>query len=305
MSRTRFPADRGLSARMAFTVFAMGLLFVAFIAALWAVRVPIALVVFIALAVLAAQYWFADRIAMFSMGARLVTAQEAPQLHAIVDRLCGLAGLPKPKVAIAQSDIPNAFATGRNQRSAVVAVTTGLLRRLDSSEVEAVLAHELSHVAHRDVAVMTAAGALGVLAGLLTRFTLYGGFLGGVGRRAGRDNNSGLVFLAILAMSVVVYTLSFLLTRALSRYRELAADRGAAIVTGAPSTLAAALVKVTGEMGRIPTTDLRVAEPMNAFFFVPALAPGFSLSSLFSTHPRLDKRLDQLARMQAQMGGAP
>lgn len=303
MTPTRFPADRGLSARMAFTIFAMGLLFVAFIALLWALRVPIALVVVIAVVVVGAQYWFADRIAMFSMGARLVTPEQAPELHAVVDRLCALADLPKPKVAVADSDIPNAFATGRSQRAAVVAVTTGLLRRLDNAEVEAVLAHELSHVAHRDVAVMTAASVLGILAGLLTRFAFYAGFFGGFGGRNNRDQEAnGMAFLAILAVSALVYTLSFLLTRALSRYRELAADRGAAIVTGAPATLASALVKVSGEMGRIPTQDLRAAEHMNALFFAPALAPGLSLSSLFSTHPSLERRLDQLSRLQNQMG---
>lgn len=303
MTRTRFPADRGLSARMAFTIFAMGLLFVAFVAALWALKVPIVLVGVIAGAVLAGQYWFADRIAMFSMGARLVSADDSPELHAIVDRVCALSGLPKPKVAIADSDIPNAFATGRNQHAAVVAVTTGLMARLDDAEVEAVLAHELSHVAHRDVAVMTAASMLGILAGLLTRFAMYAGLFGGFGGRDDREeDNSGLVFLAVLVVSAVVYALSFLLTRALSRYRELAADRGAAIVTGAPATLAAALVKVTGDMGRIPTQDLRAAEHMNAFFFAPAIAPGLSLSSLFSTHPSLEVRLDQLAKLQAQMG---
>ena len=303
MPRSRYPADRGLSARMAFTVFAIGLLFVAFIVALWALKVPIVLVAVIAVVVLGGQYWFADRIAMFSMKAHEVSPADAPELHAIVDRLCALANLPKPKVAIAENDVPNAFATGRNQRSAVVAVTTGLLARLDDAEVEAVLAHELSHVAHRDVAVMTVASLLGLLAGLLTRFAMYAGFFGGFGSSDNdNEDNSGLVFLAVLAVSALVYGLSFLLTRALSRYRELAADRGAAIVTGAPATLAAALVKVTGEMARIPTQDLRAAEPMNAFFFAPALAPGFSLSSLFSTHPSLEQRLDQLARIQTEMG---
>ncbi len=302
MARSRYPADRGLSARMAFTVFAIGLLFVAFIVALWALRVPIVLIAVIAVVVLGAQYWFADRIAMFSMNAHEVSPADAPELHAIVDRLCALADLSKPKVAIADSDVPNAFATGRNQRSAVVAVTTGLLARLDDAEVEAVLAHELSHVAHRDVAVMTVASLLGLLAGLLTRFALYAGFFGGFGSSDNEEEDSGLIFLAVLAVSALVYGLSFLLTRALSRYRELAADRGAAIVTGAPATLAAALVKVTGEMARIPTQDLRAAEPMNAFFFAPALAPGFSLSSLFSTHPSLEQRLDQLARIQTEMG---
>lgn len=302
MSRSRYPADRGLAARMTLTVFALGLLFVVFVAALWALRVPAALVIVIAAGLLAAQYWFSDRIALFSMGAHEVTPEEAPRLHAVVDRLCALADLPKPRVAVADTDLPNAFATGRNQRAAVVAVTTGLLARLDAAELEAVLAHELSHVAHRDVAVMTIASFLGILAGLLARFALYAGFFGGFGRRDDDRDNTGLVVLAVIAVSAVVYGVSFLLTRALSRYRELAADRGAAMITGAPATLAAALVKVTGEMGRIPTRDLRAAEPMNAFLFAPALAEGFSLSSLFSTHPSLETRLDQLARLQTQLG---
>lgn len=298
----RYPRDTGLSARMTVTMFLLGLLMVVFVAALWALRVPVALVIVIAVVVLGAQYWFADRIALFSMRARQVTEAEAPQLHAVIDRLCAMADLPKPRVAIAEADMPNAFATGRDQKHAVVAVTTGLLARLDEPELEAVLAHELSHVAHRDVAVMTAASFLGIMAGLLTRFALYSGFFGGFGRRdSDEEDNSGLILLAVILVSAVVYAISFLLTRALSRYRELAADRGAAMVTGTPSVLASALVKVTGEMARIPNADLRAAEHMNAFFFAPALAPGFSLSSLFSTHPSLEVRLDQLARLQTQM----
>jgi len=306
MARSRYPADRGLSARMALTVFLLGLLVVVFVGALWALRVPVVLVIVIAAAVLGAQYWFADRIALFSMGAHQVTAEQAPQLHAVIDRLCALADVPKPKVAIADTDLPNAFATGRNQNHAVVAVTTGLLARLDEPELEAVLAHELSHVAHHDVAVMTAASFLGIMAGLLVRFALYAGLFGGLGGRDdNNDNEGGAVVLAVMAVSAAVYGISFLLTRALSRYRELAADRGAAILTGAPSLLASALVKVTGDMARIPTADLRAAEHLNAFFFAPALAPGFSLSSLFSTHPSLQARLDQLARLQTQMEHQP
>jgi heat shock protein HtpX len=301
---TRYPKDPGLSARMAVTIFLLGLLYVAFIGALLAVGVSYGVVIVITGALLFAQYFFSDKIALFSMHARVVSEQEAPELHAIVDRLCALADMPKPRVGIAQSDVPNAFATGRSPRAAVVCVTTGIMRRLDHQELEAVLSHELSHVAHRDVAVMTIASFLGVLAGMITRFTLYAGMFGGGfgGGRGSRDNDNGAVaVLAIMAISVVVYAVSFLLTRALSRYRELSADRSGAILIGAPAALASALTKVTGAMSQIPTRDLRSAEAFNAFFFAPAFAKGFSLSSLFSTHPPLEKRLEQLARLEEQM----
>jgi heat shock protein HtpX len=289
---------------MAVTIFLLGLLYVAFIGALLAVGVSYGVVIVIAGGLLFVQYFFSDKIALFSMHARVVSEQEAPELHAIVDRLCALADMPKPKVGIAQSDVPNAFATGRSPRAAVVCVTTGIMRRLDHQELEAVLSHELSHVAHRDVAVMTIASFLGVLAGMITRFTLYAGMFGGGfgGGRGSRDNDNGAVaVLAIMAISIVVYAISFLLTRALSRYRELSADRSGAILIGAPAALASALTKVTGAMSQIPTRDLRSAEAFNAFFFAPAFAKGFSLSSLFSTHPPLEKRLEQLARLEEQM----
>jgi heat shock protein HtpX len=307
MARTRYPADRGLSSRMVLTMFLIGLVYVAFIAVLIAVRVPVVWIVLIAGGFLFFQYFFSDRIALFSMRGHEVSPQEAPVLHGIVDRLCALADMPKPKVAISDSDIPNAFATGRNQKSAVLCVTTGLMRRLDEPEIEAVLSHELSHVAHRDVAVMTIASFLGLLAGFVVRSSIYagayGGF-GGYGRRDDSRDNTGAVILLVVLASAIVYALSFLLTRALSRYRELSADRSAAILTGRPSTLASALVKVSGDIARIPTRDLRAAEPLNAFFFAPALSPGFSFSSLFSTHPTLQRRLDQLARIEREMGHA-
>ncbi len=301
---TRYPKDPGLSARMGVTIFLLGLLYVAFIGALLAVGVSYGLVIVIAGGLLFVQYFFSDKIALFSMHARVVSEQEAPELHAIVDRLCALADMPKPKVGIAQSDVPNAFATGRSPRAAVVCVTTGIMRRLDHQELEAVLSHELSHVAHRDVAVMTIASFLGVLAGMITRFTLYAGMFGGGfgGGRGGRDRDNGAAaVLGIMLISIVVYAISFLLTRALSRYRELSADRSGAILIGAPAALASALTKVTGAMSQIPTRDLRSAEAFNAFFFAPAFAKGFSISSLFSTHPPLEKRLEQLARLEEQM----
>jgi heat shock protein HtpX len=237
----------------------------------------------------------------------LVTPEQAPQLHGVIDRLCAMADMKKPRVAIADTDVPNAFATGRSPNSAVVCATTGLMRRLDDSELEAVLSHELSHVAHRDVAVMTIASFLGMMAGLVTRMMLWTGLIGGFGGGRGGNNNAGnqaaLVELGVLVVSIVVYAISFLLTMALSRYRELAADRSGALLTGRPSALASALVKVTGEMSRIPTRDLRSTESFNAFYFTPAIAKsGVSLSTIFSTHPPLDKRLAQLAAIEAELG---
>jgi heat shock protein HtpX len=294
--RTRFEPDRGLTGRMLATGFLLGLLYVVFVAVLIVLTKSAFLAIVIAGALLFSQYWFSDRIALYAMRGQVVTPEQAPQLHGVIDRLCALADMPKPAVAVADSDLPNAFATGRSPSKAVVCVTTGLLRRLDTDELEGVLAHELSHVAHRDVAVMTIASFLGVLAGLMTRFTLFAG----VGRN--RDQNTAVVALVVVLVSAVVYVLSFLLTRALSRYRELAADRSSAILTGRPSALASALTKVSGDMARIPTRDLRQAEAFNAFFLVPALAPGFSLSSLFATHPPLERRLDQLGRIARELG---
>jgi heat shock protein HtpX len=304
MARTRFPADVGLSSRIVLTLFLLGLLYVVFVGVLVALKIPLVLVLLIAGGFLFFQYFFSDRIALYSVRAREVSPEQAPELHQMVDRLCALADMPKPRVAIADSDLPNAFATGRNQRHAVVCVTTGILRRLSTPELEAVLSHELSHVAHRDVAVMTLASFLGILAGFVVRSSIYAGAYGGGGwgRSNDRDNNAGAVILLVVLASAVVYALSFLLTRLLSRYRELSADRAGAILIGRPSLLAAALVKITGDMGRIPTRDLRAAEPLNAFFFAPAVAPGFSFSSLFATHPPLERRLDQLARLEAQLG---
>ena len=314
--RTRYPADRGLTARMMTTVFLLGLLYALFVTVLFLVGVKLVFIIVIALVVLFVQYFYSDRIALYSMKAKMVTREQAPQLHGVVDRLCAMADMPKPKVAIADVDMPNAFATGRDQKHAVVCVTTGILRRLNEPELEAVLAHELSHVAHRDVAVMTIASFLGILAGLLTRVLLYAGLFGGFGGgggnrgRGGGGGNAGgqlaILELGMLLFSAVIYAISFLLIRTLSRYRELAADRSGAILIGQPRLLAQALVKVTGEMSRIPTRDLRSAEHFNAFFFAPAFTKGrgVSLSTLFSTHPTLERRLQQLTELEAQMGRA-
>lgn len=298
MTRTRYTKDRGLTTRMVTTMFLIGLLYVVLVGVLLAVLGkfwPVILILVGGLFV--AQFWFSDKIAAFGMGAREVTPEEAPELHGAVDRICALADMPKPKVAISDSDIPNAFATGRSERSALVCATTGLLRRLEPEELEGVLAHEMSHVAHRDVAVMTIASFLGVLSGLLTRIALYSG----LSRSANNAGPAGIAILVIPLVSAVVYAIGFLLTRLLSRYRELSADRTAALLTGRPSALASALTKVDSQMARIPTRDLRKAEPYNAFFFVPAFSSGESVGRLLSSHPTLEQRLDQLARMSAEL----
>jgi heat shock protein HtpX len=309
MSTARnIPNDRGLTLRMFTTGLLIVILYGAVIGLLIAVGIPYLGVLVIAGAVLFCQYWFSDKIALYGMGGHLVTPEEAPQLHGAIDRLCAMADMKKPRVAIADTDVPNAFATGRSPNNAVVCATTGLMRRLDEPELEAVLAHELSHVAHRDVAVMTIASFLGMVAGLVTRMMLWSGMMGGFGGGNNNNNNQGgdnaaYVEMAVLAVSVVVYAISFVLTMALSRYRELAADRSGALLTGQPSVLASALVKVTGDMSRIPTRDLRSSETFNAFYFTPAIAKsGVSISTLFSTHPSLDQRLAQLAALEAEMG---
>ena len=309
----RIPADRGLTIRMFLTGLFLVILYGIFGAILWEVFKSFVVLFVVIFGLLFLQYWFSDKIALWGMHARIVTPEQAPQLHGAVDRLCALANMPKPKVAIADTDMPNAFATGRNPKAAVVCATSGLLRRLDEPELEAVLAHELSHVAHRDVAIMTIAASLGVLAGLMTRMMLFSAILGGGGRGGSRNQGAGQIVLlemGIMLVSIVVYAISYLLTMALSRYRELAADRSGAILIGRPSLLASALVKVSGDIARIPTRDLRKAEAFNAFFFAPAMTTrpgqpgqgsGFSLSTLFSTHPTLQRRLAQLSQLEAQL----
>ncbi|MCX4807522.1 zinc metalloprotease HtpX [Streptomyces sp. NBC_01214] len=298
--RSRFEPDRQLTARMVVTMFLLGLVYVAFIAALIALLKSVVLVVVIAAALLGAQYWYSDRIALYAMHGRLVTPEEQPVLHGVVDRLCAAADMPKPRVAVSDMDLPNAFATGRNADNAVICVPTGLLRRLETEELEGVLAHELSHVAHRDVAVITIASFLGVMAGLVVRFAFYSQLFGG---RNQRDQNTAVVFMAVMAVSALVYAVSYLLIRALSRYRELAADRAAAMLTAKPSALASALTKVSGEIARIPTQDLRTAQAFNAFFFTPALGPGTTVANLFSTRPTLERRLEALADIATELGG--
>jgi heat shock protein HtpX len=307
------PADRGLTVRMFTTGLLMVILYSAFAGVLWYYLRSYLLLVVIMGAFLFCQYWFSDKIALWGMHGRIVTPEEAPELHGAIDRLCALADMPKPRVAIADTDMPNAFATGRSPKAAVVCATTGLLRRLNEPEIEAVLAHELSHVAHRDVAVMTIASSLGMVAGLVTRMMMFAGMFGGRGGNSRNGGQLALVEMVVMLVSIAVYMISFLLTRALSRYRELAADRSGAILIGRPSLLASALVKITGDMGRIPQRDLRQAEAFNAFFFTPAIAQRggrdgqsqpFSLAALFSTHPSLEKRLAQLSELEAELGHA-
>jgi heat shock protein HtpX len=277
----------------------LGLLYVVFAVVLFQVLsvglVPMILIV-VGLAFF--QYFSSDKLALKASGAKIVERDEAPELHDMIERLCALADLPKPRVAIIDTDVPNAFATGRSPKHAAVAVTRGLWQRLEPKEVEGVLAHELSHVANRDVLIMTLASFFAMLAGILTRFGLYSGMFGG-GR--GRDNNQVPVWLIVLVVSVVTYFLSQILILAISRYREFAADRGSALITGAPENLMSALQKISSEMFRIPQRDLREVESMNAFFIIPASVKG-SIHGLFLTHPPLEKRLAALAEIAREMG---
>ncbi|MGC2174273.1 MAG: zinc metalloprotease HtpX [Acidimicrobiales bacterium] len=301
MAKTKIETDHKLNVRMFITGLALVALYAIIISVMLSFGVSVVLVIVIAGALIFSQYYFSDKIAMFSMQAHEVTPQQEPKLHEIVDRLCLLADMKKPRVGVSEMDMPNAFATGRNPNHAVICATRGIMRRLNDEELEAVLAHELSHVAHRDVAIMTIASGVGILAGLIGRIALFGTMFGGGGRGRGGQNII-LLELATLVLSVVVYMVAFLLTMALSRYRELAADRSGAILIGKPSVLASALVHVTGDMGRIPRTDLRKVEGMNAFFFAPALAGG-TAANLFSSHPSLEKRLDQLNKLEKELNG--
>jgi heat shock protein HtpX len=299
MKRRSYGRDAGLSLRMLLTTSLLGLLYVVFAVILFQVLnvglIPM-LVIVVGLAFF--QYYTSDKLALRASGARIVERDEAPELHDMIERLCAMADLPKPRVAIIDTDMPNAFATGRSPKHAAVAVTRGLWQRLEPQEIEGVLAHELSHVANRDVLVMTIASFFATLAGLLTRFGLYSGMFGG-GRS--RDNNSVPVWLIVLLVSVVTYFLSQILILAISRYREFAADRGSALITGAPEHLMSALQKISSDMFRIPQRDLREVEGMNAFFIIPANVKG-SISSLFMTHPPLEKRLAALAEIAREMG---
>jgi heat shock protein HtpX len=301
MKRQAYGRDAGLSIRMLFTGALLGLLYVVFAVVLFSVlKVGLApmLVIVIGLAVF--QYYTSDKLALRASGAKVVDESQAPELHAMVERLAAMASLPKPRVAIVDTDVPNAFATGRNKKHAVVAVTTGLLRRLEPKEIEGVLAHELTHIANRDVLVMTVASFFAMLAALLTRFGLYAGMFGGYG--GNRDNNNQVpVWLIVLLVSMVTYAISFILIRTLSRYREYAADRGSALITGAPEYLMSALQKISSQIAVIPQRDLREVAGMNAFFIIPASVKS-ATAELFMDHPPLEKRLAALAEIAREMG---
>jgi heat shock protein HtpX len=275
---------------MVVTLFLLGLLYVALVGALLAAGTGLILIVVIIGALSFAQLFFSDRLALAAMGAKEVSPEEAPGLHAMIERLCIQADLPKPKIAVADTHVPNAFATGRSQKSATVCATTGIMNTLSPSELEGVMAHELSHVKHRDVLIMTIASFFASIAAVILQF---GFFFGG-------DDDENPSILIVLLVSFVVYIVSFFLMLALSRYREFAADRGAAIVTGRPSALASALVKISGAMQQVPTQDLRQAERLNAFFIVPTSVKG-AVQTLFSTHPPMEKRIERLQQLEAQL----
>jgi len=301
MKRKSFGRDAGLSLRMLVTSSLLGLLYVIFAVVLFEYLnvglIPM-LVIVIGLAFF--QYFTSDKLALRASGAKIVSRDEAPGLHDMVERLCAMADLPKPRVALIDTDVPNAFATGRNPKHAAVAVTRGLWERLEPQEVEGVLAHELSHVANRDVLVMTLASFFAMLAGILTRWGMYAGMFGG-GSRNSNDNNSVPVWLIVLVVSIVTYFISQILILALSRYREFAADRGSALLTGAPEHLMSALQKISSDMFRIPERDLREVETMNAFFIIPTNIRRRT-GALFMTHPPLEQRLERLAAIAREMG---
>jgi heat shock protein HtpX len=298
MKRRAFGRDAGLTARILLSTGLLGLLYVVFAVILFEVLNAGLLVMVVIVGGLAfVQYFTSDKLALAASGAKVVERDQAPELHDMVERLCAMSDLPKPRIALIDTDMPNAFATGRSPKHSAVAVTTGLWRRLEPQEVEGVLAHELSHIANRDVLIMTLAGFFAMLAGLLTRFGIYGGMFGG-----GRGRDSGPpVWLIVLLVSIVTYVLSYLLIRAISRYREFVADRGAALITGAPENLMSALQKIAGDMARIPQRDLRAVEPLNAFFIVPTNVSQ-RIAGLFATHPPMEKRLERLAEIAREMG---
>jgi heat shock protein HtpX len=291
--KATFPRDTGLQARMLLTLFLLGLLYVIFVGVLITAGAGAITILVVMGGLSLAQLLFSDKLAMAAMGAKEVSPQQAPGLHAMIERLCIQADLPKPKIAVADTPVPNAFALGRTQKSATVCATTGIMNTLSPSELEGVMAHELAHVKHRDVLIMTIASFFASLSAMMLQF----GFLFG-----GADDDENPSFLVILLVSALVYVISFFGTMTLSRYREFAADRGAAIVTGRPSALSSALVKISGAMQTVPTQDLRQAERMNAFFIVPASVKG-SLRTLFSTHPPMEKRIERLQQLERQLQG--
>ena len=279
----------------------LGLLYVVFAVVLFSVlNVGLAPMLVIVVGLAFFQYYTSDKIALAASGAKIVSAEEAPDLHAMVERLCAMADLPKPRIAVVQTDVPNAFATGRNPKHAAVAVTSGLWQRLEKDELEAVLAHELSHIANRDVLVMTVASFFAMLAAMVTRFGLYANMFGG-GFGGNRNNNNGDPFVIVLLVAMVVYAISWVLIRTISRYREYAADRGSALMTGAPENLMSALQKISSGITQIPQQDLREVQGMNAFFIIPTNWKT-SMSEWMMDHPPLEKRLAALAEIAREMG---
>jgi heat shock protein HtpX len=299
--RAVFPRDTGLQIRMLLTLFLLGLLYVAFVGALLAAGAGAITMLVVIGAITAAQLFFSDKLALAAMGAKEVSPSEAPGLHSMIERLCIQADLPKPRVAVADSDVPNACAMGRSQKNATVCATTALMRTLSPAELEAVMAHELTHVKNRDVMIMTLASFFASVAAMMMQFGFFfgGGFGGG-----DSDDDGGLPFIVVLLASFVVYIVSFFLMLALSRYREFAADRGSALITGRPSALASALVHISGAMEQVPTKDLREAERMNAFYIVPTSVKG-AVQTLFATHPPMEKRIERLQAMEAQLQRTP
>src|SRR4051794_6421010 len=294
---TTFGKDTGLQIRMTITMLLLGGVYVVLVGAMLVVGVNGAVVVVIAGGLAALNLFASDKLALAAMGARVVTPQEAPQLHAMIDRLCVQADLPKPRVAVANTSMPNAFALGRSPKNATVCATTGIMDLLSPAELEGVMAHELTHVANRDVMVMTLASFFATIAAYIVQFGMFfgGGSYG--------DDDEGPSAIWLFLVSMVVYVVSFFLMQALSRYREFAADRGSALITGRPSALASALVKIASGMHRIPQKDLRAASELNAFFIFPA-GVGKGLGELFATHPPMEKRIERLQRLESQLQGA-
>jgi heat shock protein HtpX len=291
--------DWGLTSRMFLTMFLLAIVYLIFIGILYALHVPLALVIPVAIILLGLQYFYSDKLILMSLGAREVSEQEAPQLHQIVSRLAQTTGIPKPKVAIVDTPVPNALATGRDPNHALVAVTTGIMQQVNEPELEAVIAHELSHVIHRDMRVMAMASFFATVASFIVQMGMWGGMYGGgYGRRDSRDN--GNAFIVVFLVSAAVWAISFVLIRTLSRYREYAADRGSAIITQQPSNLASALVKISGTMQRVPDRDLRQVEAANSLMLFPVAHRG-SISEIFSTHPSLEHRLARLREMEGQL----
>jgi len=293
--RSSFGKDTGLQARMLMTMFLLGLVYAVFVGVLFALGAGAGVIVVVALVLLVVQLFGSDKIAMATMGVKEVSPAEEPELHGIIERLCVQADLPKPRVAVIETSMPNACAMGKSQKSATVCATRGILELLSPAELEGVIAHELTHVINRDVMVMTLASFFATLASMIAQFALF--FGGGYGNSEEEED-----IMIVVLVSVVVYAVSFLLLRALSRYREFAADRGSAVLTGRPSALASALLKISGTMERVPSQDLRKAEGMSAFFILPARTKK-SLMNIFADHPPLEQRLAALERLESQLQG--